>query len=306
MNKLLEKASKAYYKGEPIMSDEEFDNLSKNNEKVGYEVTDDNKRPHYNKLYSLKTIFNADDIKLPLPVVTSPKLDGAAVSILYYNGIITISLTRGDGIVGTIVTEKIKYLVPNRISIKGTIQITGEVVASKEIKNSRNYAAGALNLKSVEEFKNRDLTFIAYAVYPAMEDDWSIDMHLLGEEKFNTVLQSNWEQFPQDGIVFRTDNYKVFKDLGYTSHHPRGAIALKKQAKGVETVLLDVIWQVGKSGIVSPVAILEPIDIGGALVSKATLHNISYIEELKLEIGCKVEVIRSGEVIPRIIRKVVE
>ena len=92
--------------------------------------------------------------------------------------------------------------------------------------------------------------------------------------------------------------------MGYTAHHPRGAFALKEQKDWVITELLDVVWQVGKSGVVSPVAILEPVEVGDALVSRATLHNIEYIRALNLEIGCSVEVIRSGEIIPRIVRRV--
>jgi DNA ligase (NAD+) len=92
--------------------------------------------------------------------------------------------------------------------------------------------------------------------------------------------------------------------MGFTSHHPRGAVALKEEKDGKITTLIDVVWQVGKSGVVSPVALLEPVDIDGAIVSRATLHNIEYIRSLNLEIGCSVEVIRSGEIIPRILRRV--
>ena len=92
--------------------------------------------------------------------------------------------------------------------------------------------------------------------------------------------------------------------MGYTAKHPRGAFALKEEQVGVVTKLLDVVWQVGKSGIISPVAILEPVLVGDATVSRATLHNIDYIRELDLEIGCDVEIIRSGEIIPRVVRRV--
>lgn len=306
IRKLLKEASKAYYDGDPIMDDAEFDSLAKavNWVNVGFE-SDAEKHPHYNRLYSLDTVFDLEQVeKLPMPIISSPKLDGAAVSLLYYEGRLVTGLTRGDGIEGTIITDKIKHKVPNTIKTIGLVQIVGEVVAPKTIKNSRNYVAGALNLKDVEEFKSRDLTFIAYNNYPHMGTAWTQDMEWLNKLGFNTVLQSDWNEFPQDGIVFRTDIYKNYKSLGYTSHHPRGAIALKKQAEGVVTTLLDVIWQVGKSGVVSPVAILEPVIVGDALVSKATLHNISYIEELNLEIGCKVEIIRSGEIIPRVVKRV--
>jgi len=89
--------------------------------------------------------------------------------------------------------------------------------------------------------------------------------------------------------------------LGYTAHHPRGAYALKIREKGVETTLLDVVWQTGKSGKVTPVAILEPIEIDDAQISRATLNNMAYIESLNLEIGCQVEVIRAGKIIPCVI-----
>jgi DNA ligase (NAD+) len=107
-------------------------------------------------------------------------------------------------------------------------------------------------------------------------------------------------------MVFRINDYRRFYDAGYTSKHPRGAFALKERKGGVVTKLLDVDWQVGRSGIVSPVAILEPVVIGEATVSRATLHNIKYIRELDLEVGCLVEVVRSGEIIPRIVRRIYE
>ena len=115
---------------------------------------------------------------------------------------------------------------------------------------------------------------------------------------------SDYEEYPHDGKVFRIDSVSDFEEAGYTSHHPRGAFALKKQAEGVITTLLAVEWNVGRSGVVSPVAILEPVKIGEAVVSRATLHNPRFISEMNLEIGCKVEVIRSGEIIPKIVRRV--
>ena len=127
--------------------------------------------------------------------------------------------------------------------------------------------------------------------------------------KFETVYTcepSYLDKFPQDGIVFRLNEYAKFNELGYTSKHPRGAFALKERKGGIITKLLDVEWQVGRSGVVSPVAILEPVTIGEAKVSRATLHNMKYIQELDLEIGCLVEVVRAGEIIPRVLRRIYE
>jgi DNA ligase (NAD+) len=137
-----------------------------------------------------------------------------------------------------------------------------------------------------------------------VEKLWTEDMSNLSSDNFDTVLASNWAGYPQDGLVFRVDNNAKYEEMGYTAHHPRGAFALKERPPGVVTRLLDVIWQVGKSGVVSPVAILEPVLIGEATVGRATLHNMRYINELNLEIGCNVEVIRSGEIIPRVVRRI--
>ena len=161
-----------------------------------------------------------------------------------------------------------------------------------------------MNLKDLEEFKSRSLTFISYGIQPAICVDWIGDMTMVKDMGFNTVTQSDWNEFPQDGKVVRVDSNIYFEKLGYTSHHPRGAFALKTRQAGVVTRLLDVEWNVGKSGAVSPVAILEPCVIGEATISRATLHNIAYIDALGLEIGCDVEVIRSGEIIPRIVKRV--
>jgi len=187
------------------------------------------------------------------------------------------------------------------------MQIDGEVIAPSSIPNARNYAAGALNLKSEEEFKTRvpNLSFVAHDMRPNTGFRyWSeIMQHCSEVLGFHTDLSFDSTGFPTDGIVYRVDNIKVWNDCGFTAHHPRGSIAFKEQKAGVATTLLDVVWQTGKSGVVTPVAHLEPVMIGEAKVSKATLHNMEYINELGLELGCQVEVIRSGEIIPRIVRR---
>jgi len=312
MNKTeyLELCNQKYAEGNPILPDDVYDRLVENTElenKVGYDSTEE-RFQHPFPMYSLQKVFVGED-KEPdwdskQSHIMTAKLDGAAVSITYIEGKLTQALTRGDGKAGLDITDKIKTLVPNEIWSKGLKQITGEVVAPKKIPNARNYASGALNLKDLKEFESRDLTFIAYGIQPAICAEWTEDMSMLKDMGFLTVTLSDYSQFPQDGKVVRVDSNRYFESLGHTSHHPRGAFALKTRQAGVVTRLLDVEWNVGKSGAVSPVAILEPCVIGEATVSRATLHNIGYIEALKLEIGCMVEVIRSGEIIPRIVRKV--
>jgi len=304
MRKFLDRASKLYYEGTPLLSDEEFDLLAlkHNYTTVGYEVTD--AIQHTYQMYSLQKCFDLD--KAPLDIsdcIVSPKLDGAAISLLYIDGNLELALTRGDGVQGRDITNKMKELVSNTISHKGVVQVTGEVVAPSTIPNSRNYASGALNLKDLEEFRKRDITFVAYGLQPSVYSTYYEDMLSLWQDEILVATKADVSSFPQDGIVYRVDNNNKYALLGHTSKHPRGAFALKSQAQGVETTLIDVVWQLGKSGVVSPVAILDPVLVGDATVSRATLHNIEYIRDLNLEIGCQVEIIRSGEIIPRVVRR---
>jgi len=312
MNKTeyLEYCNRMYAEGNAQLPDDVYDRLVENTElesKVGYDSTEERFQHPY-PMYSLQKVFVGEDKEpdweIKQPHIMTAKLDGAAVSITYIEGVLTQALTRGDGKAGLDITDKIKSLVPNVIWSKGVKQITGEIVAPKTIPNARNYASGALNLKDLEEFKSRKLTFISYGIQPAICAEWSADMGMIKDMGFKTVTQSDWNEFPQDGKVVRVDSNMYFETLGHTSHHPRGAFALKTRQAGVVTRLLDVEWNVGKSGAVSPVAILEPCVIGEATISRATLHNMAYIEALELQIGCDVEVIRSGEIIPRVVRRV--
>jgi DNA ligase (NAD+) len=317
----LKEASMAYYMGEPFLSDAEFDTLATSikYKDVGYSSTS-NRIPHAFRMYSLQKVFeNEHEKKNPLKdykdkLAWSPKLDGAAVSLTYFRGKLIKALTRGDGKKGLDITANMELLVPKEFDFLSIIdpiypprpllQITGEVVAPKSIKNARNYAAGALNLKDYGDFISRDIRFIAYGVQPFNRPTWTEEMAALKECGFDVITQEEWHEYPTDGMVCRIDDQHDFEAKGYTSHHPRGSYALKRIQKGIETNLIDVVWQVGKSGVVSPVGILDPIDIDGATVSKATLHNMAYIDGLNLQIGCRVEVIRSGEIIPRIVRRV--
>lgn len=307
MQHFLEKASAMYYSGTPIVSDAEFDSLARlyNYDSVGHTVTDG--IPHLYRMYSLQKVFDLNSVEpSTAPMVRTPKLDGAAVSLQYVNGHLAQALTRGDGNLGRDITLKLEELVPPQISILDKVQITGEVVAPDTIPNARNFAAGSLNLKDASEFRSRakDLRFVAYDIQGAEYERLTDAMDHLAQESFNVITHFDATGYPTDGEVFRVDNYAAFYKMGYTAHHPRGAFALKEQKDGVITELLDVVWQVGKSGVVSPVAVLSPVEVGDALVSRATLHNIEYIRSLNLEIGCSVEVIRSGEIIPRIVRRV--
>ena len=307
MKDFFEKCEVAYFSGYPLISDEEYDALVAkwNHQSVGHKVTDG--IPHLYKMYSLQKYFDLAEAPNTSGYVCTPKLDGAAVSLLYVNGHFALGLTRGDGNLGRDVTTKLEELVPATIPMRGSVQITGEVVLPSFVPNARNAAAGLLNVKDLKEFRERsqDLVFVAYDIQ--FENDYTnykSVMFALAHEGFNVVTDFDATDYPTDGLVYRLNDQRAFKKMGHTAHHPRGAFALKEQKEGVITELLDVVWQVGKSGVVSPVALLDPVEVEGALVGRATLHNIEYIRSLDLEIGCKVEVIRSGDIIPRIVRRV--
>jgi NAD-dependent DNA ligase len=316
MNKtkhFLDTAAAAYYAGSPIISDEAFDRLA---ESSGYADVGakqhENICKHYKQLFSLDKYYEGEGAR-PLQdrkTTATPKLDGAAISALYVNGSLAQVLTRGDGVVGTDITGKFlarKDLIPLKIDRLGVIQITGEIVAPKLVKNSRNYAAGALSLKDTAEFCSRGISFFAYGVYPYLEETFSADMAYLSFLGFNTVYDSEIHNiYDCDGVVHRVNNNAEFESLGYTSKFPRGAFALKERQEAVETQILVVEWNVSRLGKVVPTAIFKPIMIGDKQVSRATLNNPEFIEMLELCIGDTVGVALCGEIIPCVMYKVSE
>jgi NAD-dependent DNA ligase len=309
----LTRCQQAYYKGEPLISDEEFDYLAEkyNFYEVGASPID-KKVKHLFPMYSLQKYYEEDKNKpdFNTRIVETPKLDGAAVSLVYMEGILVTALTRGDGIYGEYILDKVWLInsVPHNIQYKGMLQVTGEIVAYKKIPNARNYSSGALHLKDLNEFEDRleNLHFIAYDEFPYQFDYYTQNLIWLQEQEFTTVLFTNYDEFPRDGFVIRVDDCRIYEELGYTAKHPRGAYALKKRSDVavLETKLNEVVWQVGKGGKVTPVAIFDEIVIEDAKITRATLHNPGFIEELDLHIGDTILVTRSGGIIPKVIGKI--
>ncbi len=313
MQEFLKKCSQAYYDGEPIISDEQFDKLV---EQYGFNEVGAKPQgkvvKHMFRMYSLQKVYVGEDAE-PLQEyekIKSLKFDGAAISLLYVNGPLVLALTRGDGIEGQDITDKIlaSDLVPLELDWRGVVQVTGEIVAPKSIENARNYAAGALNLKDINEFLKRDITFIAYSVNHEsyIDSNYEDDMCGLADVGFTVAHEVYLGQdiYPTDGEVYRINNNAEYEAQGYTSKHPRGAYAVKIRGEAVETELLAVEWGVGRTGKITPVAILKPVMIGDAEVSRATLNNQAFIESLGICIGDTVGIIRSGEIIPTICYKV--
>lgn len=316
----LEECKEAYYAGAPIISDEQYDHLEdicNEDLSVG---TNRGRTKHWYRMYSLQKYymgetfpaFRLTETGRPLDEIETPKLDGAAIAIRYLNNELHSVVTRGNGEYGEDVThlfqdpDKLKeMMVPQTFSIDGAFQISGELCAPSSIENARNYAAGALNLKDPTEFKKKILTFIAYDLQPFQYTRYSETLYVLHDYMGFYTVDTDYitDNFPQDGRVIRVDENYMYKHFGFTNKHPKGAFAVKERTEGVKTKILDVVWQTGKSGKVTPVAILDPIEIDGATVSRATLNNFGFIEALGVRIGDSVMVERAGGIIPRIIRK---
>jgi len=308
---LREIASEAYYTGNPIMSDEAFDSLPEDGA-VGYKPNEADAVPLPSRMYSLNKDTSGDlpDIGISETKIITPKLDGASCQILV-SGRDAVAYTRGDGRKG----KSISSGIVKNLLLRGipeaelhTCIVTGEVVAFKDADNARNICAGLLNTKEVSQevlakIEEYDIRFVAYDVLPV---DGSIPkgnyIHRLTKWPGTTVIDfEDISSCPTDGVVERLILDSEYYAAGFTDKFPRGAVAYKPLDNRYSTTLLDVIWDLGKSGKITPVAILEPVNIEGANVAKATLHNIGYLEELGAAIGDTVTVIRAGKIIPQVI-----
>ena len=187
---------------------------------------------------------------------------------------IDLAVTRGDGEFG----ENVTHLTPGLLGIPEYINndfiINGECVTDNEVDNFRNYVSGALGLLDLEEFKSRKIRFIAHDLL-GVEMSFTAKMDILKNAGFHTVFSKICDNYPQDGLVYRINDWQTCKRLGYTSKYPRFAIALKERNSLVATTTLkEVLWVVGRTGAVNPTGVVEPVVLDGATVSRVTLHNM--------------------------------
>lgn len=276
-------------------------------------------------------------------LVVSIKADGLTVSLLYEDGILTSAESRGDGYSGSDVTEQIKHSknVPFKINKSGTYIIDGEVVILDEdfeeinahrakdekFDSSRNLACGTLtNTFDMSTVSERRLRFFAWDIIEGGNSNKLKDnLNEAKELGFDTIpswiatnlnpknLQDNIdyvfdfakeEGIPCDGIVFKYNDIEYGKSLGHTIKHFRNAIAYKAEDESQKTKLIDIEFTVGKSGVITPTAIFEPVKLSGATIQKASVHNISILTSLDLHIGDTIEVCRKNSVIPQVKRNV--
>ncbi len=266
------------------------------------------------------------------------KFDGLTLNLSYERGKLIRATTRGDGIEGEIVTEQaltVEGVLPT-IPFKGSIDILGECymklsslkdyneTAQIPLKNARNAAAGGLRNLDANETKKRKLSFTAYNIgyHDGIDFEYQHEMHeflvncgfdsniyfkeISAETDIGKLLDEAEEVRPSlnfliDGMVLKVDSVHHRNELGFTEKFPKWALAYKFKAEEAVTILKNVVWQVSRTGKINPVAEVEPVDIGGVTVRRATLSNISEILRKDLKIGSKVFIRRSGDVIPEIL-----
>lgn len=353
----LNNASEAYYNtGQPIMSDAEFDNkleeLRQWEEKtgivlsnspthnVGATVLDNIKEvTHKTPMLSLEKCHSIEEIikfANNHNLVASVKLDGLTVRLTYKDGNLVLAESRGNGTVGSDVTEHVKQFtnVPLHINKEGTYIIDGEALikldnfaeinTNGEYKNSRNLAAGTLSSLDTSIVKDRKLSWYAWEVVEGDSDN-SFYKRLLNAQNLgfdvvpcynitinefnqlqihidNFINIAEKENLPQDGVVFKFDDVEYGKSLGNTSHHFRNGIAYKIFNDSVETKLVDVEWTMGKTGSLCPTAVFNPIEIEQTIVERASLHNISVMKQILSNpwIGQHIGVFKANLIIPQI------
>ena len=284
-----------------------------------------------------KKILNYLNKKISIEYSVEPKIDGISASLTYLDGKLTYGVSRGDGEEGELITNNLKTIkdIPHRIknsTIPKEIEIRGEVFIEKKdfeklkdkFANPRNAASGTLRQKDPNETSKIPLKFIAYTFGFISEDKFKKQSDFLKElkswgfltSKYNEIVkniddlmsfhkkfeENRFElQYDVDGLVYKVNSMQLQKRLGFTSNAPRWAIAHKFSADHAFSELLNIDIQVGRTGALTPVAKVKPVNIGGVIVSNATLHNEDEIFRKDIRIGDTVKIERAGDVIPHVL-----
>ncbi len=284
-----------------------------------------------------KKIFNYLNTKIKIEYSVEPKIDGISASLTYINKKLKVGVSRGDGKIGEVITDNLKTISDIPINIISDnfpeeIEIRGEVFIKKKdflkikenFANPRNAASGSLRQKDPNETKKIPLNFIAYTFGNFKKNNFKFQSDFLIElkkwgfktNKDNKILSNinellkfhkNFENsrfnldYDVDGLVYKVNDLDLQKRLGFTSNAPRWAIAHKFSADNASTQILNIEIQVGRTGALTPVAKVKPVNIGGVVVSNATLHNEEEIKRKDIRVGDIVLIERAGDVIPHVI-----
>lgn len=271
--------------------------------------------------------------------ILSLKMDGLTCLLTYENGELVQAETRGDGEVGELITHNAKVFdnIPLTIDYKGHFEIEGEAIITyddfnkineslsedKKYKNPRNLASGSVRQLDSKIASQRHIKFIAWKVPTEVASNSFINrLQYAAELGFDTVpflpirgnsnaefinivieqlqRRANERNFPIDGLVATYNDITYGESLGMTGHHPKHSIAFKFYDEEVETVLNNIEWSMGKIGSLTPVAIFDPVEIDGTMVERASLHNVSILTKLDLQIRDTIIVYKANQIIPQV------
>ena len=284
-----------------------------------------------------KRVFNYLNQKIEVEYSVEPKIDGISASLTYKNGMLSIGTSRGDGATGEVITKNLKTIkdIPHVITEKDfpeDIDIRGEVFIKKSefenlksnFANPRNAASGSLRQKNPEQTKKIPLNFVAYTFGFFKNKNIKKQSEFLSALKkwgfkisehnkvFKTIneleiFHKKFEkdrfdlEYDVDGLVYKINSLELQNRLGFTANSPRWAIAHKFSADSAYSKITDINIQVGRTGALTPVARIKPVNIGGVVVSNATLHNEDEINRKDIRVGDTVKIERAGDVIPHVI-----
>jgi DNA ligase (NAD+) len=301
-------------------------------QKVNYTVVNElQKVKHNHPMLSLDKTKDIEEIKSFIgnkDWIAMLKMDGLTCSLLYENGRLVRAETRGDGEIGEDITHNAMVIpsIPKKIQYTDKLVVDGELICklndfeelSSEYKNVRNLASGSIRLLDSSECAKRKLTFVAWDIIGEHEECDSLNTKLrkLMDLNFEVVpftiigtIEESVEwlkecadvcNYPIDGLVFKLRKCEEYEAMGRTGHHFRGGIAYKFYDELYETKLTDVEWTLGKTGVLTPTAIFETVQIDGCDISRASLHNISIIKKLGLTNNCTVKISKRNEIIPQV------
>ena len=356
----LREASRAYYQEDrEIISNVEYDALydtlsaleketgivlaDSPTVNVGYEAVEQlPKEEHERPMLSLDKTKEREALREFIgehPTLLSWKLDGLTIVLTYENGELIKAVTRGNGIVGEVITNNARVFknIPLKISFKGRLVLRGEAIitysdfekinetigdADAKYKNPRNLCSGSVRQLNNEITAKRNVRFYAFSLVSAEGVDFrnsrEVQFRWLNEQGFEVVEYRKvtaetldeamdyfaeavtTNDFPSDGLVALYDDIAYGESLGTTAKFPRNAMAFKWADEMRDTRLLEIEWSPSRTGLINPVAIFEPVELEGTTVSRASVHNISIMKELKLGIGDTIRVYKANMIIPQI------
>ena len=356
----LREASRAYYQEDrEIMSNVEYDALydtlsaleketgivlaDSPTVNVGYEAVEQlPKEEHERPMLSLDKTKEREALREFIgehPTLLSWKLDGLTIVLTYENGELIKAVTRGNGIVGEVITNNARVFknIPLKISFKGRLVLRGEAIitysdfekinetigdADAKYKNPRNLCSGSVRQLNNEITAKRNVRFYAFSLVSAEGVDFrnsrEVQFRWLNKQGFEVVEYRKvtaetldeamdyfaeavaTNDFPSDGLVALYDDIAYGESLGTTAKFPRNAMAFKWADEMRDTRLLEIEWSPSRTGLINPVAIFEPVELEGTTVSRASVHNISIMKELKLGIGDTIRVYKANMIIPQI------